>query len=258
MDRDSPCCTRPVRSLAASRTPQEVDSIDRQSLWRLLRQAGLRTREGKPDAIRIPMRHLPRPFAHAVLDDVTLRPSGWLFPGGRTAAHLHSPTVAGAVGELRLAPRTPFPFHPSATLSGHLLLRLVRTHPMTGHARTGVAVVRLANDKKVTAGCSGEECRRFTRRCGGPEYVQCENHSGRPASPHPGAHQTTILGRSSDSPSSFPGNLPVRTQWHCPESSGLQQRGLCRNVRSNRTEPPASRFTMPRGRGTWHPKRDAF
>lgn len=258
MDRDSPCCTRPVRSLAASRTPQEVDSIDRQSLWRLLRQAGLRTREGKPDAIRIPTHHLPKPFAHAVFDGVTLRPSGWLFPGGRTAVHLHSPTVAGAVGELRLAPRTPFPFHPSATLSGHLLLRLVRTHPMTGHARTGVAVVRLANDKKSHCGMlwGGMPPLHATLRRSGIRTMR--NHSGRPASPHPGAHQTTILGRSSDSPSSFPGNLPVRTQWHCPESSGLQQRGLCRNVRSNRTEPPASRFTMPRGRGTWHPKRLAF
>ena len=117
-------CTRPARSLAAFRTPQKVDSIVRQGFWRLLRQAGLRTREGTPDGLRFPMHHLPRPFAHAVVLGATLRPSGWLFRGGKAAVHPHSPTVAGAVGELRrFRPRTPFPFHPSALLNGHLLHR---------------------------------------------------------------------------------------------------------------------------------------
>ena len=117
-------CTRPAPALAAFRTPQKVDSIVRQGFWRLLRQAGLRTREGKPDGLRFPMHHLPRPFARAVVLDATLRPSGWLLRGGKAAVHLHSPTVAGAVGELRrFRPRTPFPFHPSALLNGHLLHR---------------------------------------------------------------------------------------------------------------------------------------
>ena len=117
-------CTRPAPALAAFRTPQKVDSIDRRCSWRLLRQAGLRTHEGKPDILRIPMHHLPRPFAHAVVLGATLRPSGWHFREGKAAVHLHSPTVAGAVGELRrFRPRTPFPFHPSALLNGHLLHR---------------------------------------------------------------------------------------------------------------------------------------
>ena len=117
-------CTRPAPALAAFRTPQKVDSIVRQGFWRLLRQAGLRTREGKPGVLRFPMHLLPRPFARAVFLDATLRPSGWLLRGGKAAVHLHSPTVAGAVGELRrFRPRTPFPFHPSALLNGHLLHR---------------------------------------------------------------------------------------------------------------------------------------
>ena len=117
-------CSRPAPALAAFRTPQKVDSIVRQGFWRLLRQAGLRTREGKPDVLRFPMHHIPRPFARAVFLDATLRPSGWLLRGGKAAVHLHSPTVAGAVGALRrFRPRTPFPFHRSALLNGHLLHR---------------------------------------------------------------------------------------------------------------------------------------
>ena len=128
-------CTRPAPALAAFRTPQKVDSIVRQGFWRLLRQAGLRTREVKPDGLRFPMHHLPRPFARAVFLDATLRPSGWLLRGGKAAVHLHSPTVAGAVGDLRrFRPRTPFPFHPSALLNGHLLHRF-RPRGRSVHSR---------------------------------------------------------------------------------------------------------------------------
>lgn len=94
-------CDRPVSGLArGSRKPPDSDA---------------------PPSRAVRARHI---------HDVTLRPSGWLFRGGKASVHLHSPTVAGAVGELRLAPRTPFPFHPSATLNGHLLLRSGRPESM--------------------------------------------------------------------------------------------------------------------------------
>jgi hypothetical protein len=52
-------------------------------------------------------------------------------------------------------------------------------------------------------------------------------------------------------PSSAPSHADF-TQWCSPKSSGLQQRGLCRNV--HEMAPPASRFTLRHDRGTGHPK----
>lgn len=83
---------RPPRFLAAPATGRSPDS-----------RGGSRMFSGRCTTF-------PRPFAHAVVLGATLRPSGWLLlRGGKAAVHLHSPTVAGAVGELRrFRPRTPF------------------------------------------------------------------------------------------------------------------------------------------------------
>ncbi len=147
------------------------------AMRRHLRQAGLRACEGV-SALLAPTPDAPPSRTvrarHLCFHDATLRPSGWLLRSEKALAHPYSPTVAGAAGELRHMPRTPFPFHPLAEPNGHLLHRY--GYPKPAWLQTNPTIIRLAliravryDGQQKSNQFPGEEYRRFLRQRGGSE-----------------------------------------------------------------------------------------
>jgi hypothetical protein len=124
---------------------------------------------------------------------------------------------------LAAKPRTPFPFHPPATLDGHLLLRLLHLpcfavrNPRIPHEPAAPSPARCQainrwqprRTTKTTLLWGRRPPLFATTRKVRNELLRKSHGKLRTAgSPHPGEHQTTILGRSSDSPSSSSGAFP--------------------------------------------------
>ena len=191
------CSRMTPRTSAALPHPTEGRLYRPPEPWRILRQAGLRTRERKSRRLRTPTRRLPRTFA-PVVPDAARRPGGRLLRGGKAPRprRIHTRPPLRWQSRLGGLAAHPIPVSP-ASKAGRAPVALLpfRFSVQESEDSRRLPIAGVRRTAKATR-CSGEGRRRHSQRHGksGTHHHERYEKLRTAGSPHPGEHQTAILG----------------------------------------------------------------